>query len=162
MQFYPIKTVVRQSGQNGIPINNAPLTPNIYISILVDVAYVIGQQGKSITEGIYIVDNTFGNGSSGEGTMEITTVGSVGQLVAWNVFAIDPNLANQQIEITFIQICTGNVFGGAPIKIDGGTYTWLAQLMYAGKQSYAIQIKITEGLTPVSYFINWNANIEAT
>ncbi|MBI1227951.1 MAG: hypothetical protein GC192_22155 [Bacteroidetes bacterium] len=157
MQFYPNNMVVRQAQSQAMPVAGAELTPNIYITIAVDVAYVISQQGQSISKGIYLMDNMIANGSMGEGTMEITTIGNAGQVVGWNIVPINPYLNNQTVEITFIQICLGTVFGSPPVQADGNGFSWVAQLIYSGKQAYAIQIKVTEGLTPVSYYVNWEA-----
>jgi hypothetical protein len=159
IRFYPPRTVVRAPAADTSHTQAPAIVPNIFIVIAVDVAYLIGQQGKQISSGIYMMDNRVMQGSSHTGALNLETVGQPGDIVAWNAVPIDPYLPNQRIEITFVQICLGTVFGSPPFPSAGNGYSWLAQLMYPGTQSYAIQIKVTEGLNPVSYYINWQATI---
>lgn len=158
MQFFPMQKVVPASSL-GPPELASPLAPSIYISIAVDCAYLIGQQGRIIDAGIFMVDNMIMKGSSKQGSMELNTVGDPGSIIGWDVFPIDPYLPNLALEITFIQICTGAVFHSPPIRRSGPGFSWLGQLMTSGQQTYAIQIKVTEGLNPVSYYVNWQASV---
>lgn len=161
LQMYPKNTVVRQPEFSPLHAALIDIVPNIYVTIAVDVAYVVGQAGQHISNGIYMMDNSTVTGSLNQGGMMLSTVGRPAQIVAWNIVPINPSIINQSLEITFIQICLGEVFGSPPQKISGKGFSWLAQLMHAGTQTYAIQIKVTEGLNPVSYFVNWEAQIIA-
>src|SRR5437764_1367349 len=68
--------------------SQATLSPQTSITIAVDTAYVAAQQGKNIGQGIYMMDNRVRNGSSGEGTLELSTVCNVGNLIGFNVLPI--------------------------------------------------------------------------
>lgn len=160
MLFYPTKTVNVKQLKSGIPI------PTIVIEIVVDVAYIVGQQGQTISKGIYMMDNMVNNGSTNEGTMDLKTVGNLGALVGWHVTPTDDNAVamGQSVIIQGFQVCSGNVFGqaGFPEQQGGSGNYWIGQLMYSGSQTYQIQLEITAGaLRPVSYYINWEASISA-
>ncbi|HTF03549.1 MAG TPA: hypothetical protein VK826_05960 [Bacteroidia bacterium] len=159
MLFYPLNTVCRER------VSTPALTPNVFIVIAVDVAYLVGQEGIAISDGIYMMDNMVTKHSSGEGSMQLSTVGNVGWLVGWQAVPVATNAAElkQSVVITGFQVCDGNVFGqaGFPLQQPGAS-GWIGQLMYAGTQTYQIQVKVTAGaLRPVSYVINWNATIIA-
>jgi len=158
MHFYPIRKVV-QPPLPATANSTDTATPNIYVKIAVDVAYLVSQKGETIDLGIYMMDNMVSLGSSNEGSMDLNTVGHPGWLMGWEVVPIDPCLTNLALEITFIQICTGEVFGSPPQPLSGDGYSWLGELTYQGNQSYAIQIKVTTGLNPISYYINWQATV---
>jgi len=149
MQFFPLNKVVFQPEAKPF---TSTINADILITIAVDVAYIIKQQGNTVSNGIYMMDNSVA-GSTGEG--------SAGSIIGWNVVPIDPDLPNLDIEISFIQICMGSVFGSPATQLAGNGYTWIAELTYSGKQTYAIQIKMTEGLNSVTYWYNWIATIIA-
>src|SRR3954453_3595690 len=67
----------------------AALTPQTVVTIAVDTAYVAAQQGRDISQGIYMMDNKVRNGSTGEGTLELSTVCNNGSLIGFNVVPID-------------------------------------------------------------------------
>ncbi len=158
LQFFPMRQVVCASSL--APTDGILATfPNIYISIAVDCAFIVSQKGETIETGIYMMDNMVSMGSANQGSMDLNSVGNAGWLIGWNVVPIDPNLTNLSVEITFIQICTGSVLGSPPIKESGDGYSWLGQLMYTGHQTYSLQVKVTEGLTQVSYYVNWQASV---
>lgn len=148
------------------------LVPQTAITIAVDTAWVASQQGKNISSGIYMMDNMVANGSTGEGTMELSTVCNVGSLIGFNTVPIDAlasTTTGDSVIITGFTVSQGSVFGGSgyprqqpalPNQPDG-TY-WIGQAMNAGNQTYQIQIVVTVGLLqPVSYFVNWDPFITA-
>jgi hypothetical protein len=149
----------------------ASLSPQTSITIAVDTAYVAAQQGRNISQGIYMMDNRVRNGSKGEGTLELTTVCNDLDLVGFNVVPIDA-LANlgDQVVITGFTVSQGSVFTAAgqprqqatpPAGEPLGAY-WIGQVNNQGSQTYQIQIEVTVGqLQPVSYFINWDPFITA-
>ena len=163
MLFYPSNTVYQLNAEEE---RLAMTSPTVIIIIAVDVAYIIGQNGKMISKGIYMIDNAVDEGSSGEGTFELTTAGNVGSMISWKVVPINTDAAQtgQSVIITGFQVCSGQVFGtsGFPQKQSGTGDYWIGQLMYQGQQTYQIQIKVTAGeLTPVSCLVNWNAIVKA-
>jgi hypothetical protein len=146
------------------------LSPQTSITIAVDTAYVAAQQGRNIAQGIYMMDNMVHNGSTGEGTLELTTVTNNGSLIGFNVVPIDILAANgDQVVITGFTVSQGSVFtaAGTPRQqpaLPGepaGAY-WIGQALSQDSQTYQIQIEVTVGqLQPVSYFINWDPFITA-
>ncbi|MBV9494836.1 MAG: hypothetical protein JOZ54_11370 [Acidobacteria bacterium] len=157
--------VTRVSG-----LNAATLKPQTSITIAVDTAYVAAQQGQNVSKGIYMMDNKVHSGSTGEGTLELSTVTNVGSLIGFNVVPIDIlGSFGDEVVITGFQVSNGSVFtaAGAP-KMQpalpgepAGAY-WIGQALHQGSQTYQIQIKVTVGqLQPISYFINWDPFITA-
>jgi ABC-type siderophore export system fused ATPase/permease subunit len=146
------------------------LTPQTSISIAVDTAYVAAQQGKNISQGIYMTDNRLRNGSSGEGNLELRTVCNNGDLIGFNVLPINAlGASGDSVVITGFNVSNGSVFTAAgtprqqppPAGELAGAY-WIGQAMAQGNQTYQIQIMVTVGLLqPVTYFINWDPFITA-
>lgn len=141
------------------------LSPQTAITIAVDTAYVAAQQGRNISQGIYMIDNRVRNGSTGEGTLELSTVCNNGDLIGFNVVPIDIlGSSGDQVVITGFTVSQGSVFTAAGTPrvqpaLPGepaGAY-WIGQALNQGNQTYQIQIEVTVGLLqPVSYFINWD------
>ena len=141
------------------------LKPPTSITIAVDTAYVAAQQGANISQGVYMMDNRVRNGSTGEGTLELSTYCNDGDLIGFNVVPI--NLlgpSGDQVVITGFTVSQGSVFGAAgtprqQAALPGepaGAY-WIGQTLNQGQQTYQIQIEVTVGrLQPVSYCINWD------
>ena len=146
------------------------LSPQTSITIAVDTAYVAAQQGRNIGQGIYMMDNRVRNGSSGEGTLELSTACNNGDLIGFNVVPIDAlGTSGDSVVITGFTVSQGNVFtaAGTPRQqpaLPGepaGAY-WIGQALNQGSQTYQIQIEVTVGLLqPVHYFINWDPFITA-
>jgi hypothetical protein len=143
--------------------------PKVSIQIAVDTSYVAGQAGKDIKHGIYMMDNMAGNGSLGEGTLELTTACKVGDLIGFNVLPINYLTTFESVVITGFATIFGNVFTSAgtpqkqvaPSGEPDGAY-WVGQAMRGGSSTYEIKIKVTVGqLQPQSYFISWYAHIIA-
>lgn len=133
---------------------------NIIVNVAVDVAYIYTQTpGTYVGKGIYMMDNKLVAGSSGEGTMELTTVGSAGQTVAFNAFPIN-NLQgiNSVVEIMGFEQSSGtNVFGnqGWPKAQTPSTpYQYYGGLMTSGNMTYQIKIGVTPNslLYPMRYY----------
>jgi Inclusion body protein len=148
---------------NRMVVAQAPLLkPQTSIQIAVDTAYVIGQAGKDIGAGVYMMDNRVSNGSKGEGNLELHTSANVGDLVGFRVHPINPN-SSDSVEITGFNVSSGSVFGsnGTPREQQTPDY-WIGQALNAGNQTYQIQIKVTSGgLQPLSYFVNWDPFLTA-
>ena len=164
LNFNPSCKVVRAEATVG---QYNPLTA---ITIAVDTSYVASQQGRNISSGIYMMDNMASNGSTGEGTLELSTKCPVGSLIGFNVVPINVNgVSGDTVVITGFNVSSGSVFTAAgqprqqtsPNNEPAGSY-WVGQAIATGKQTYQIQIKVTVGiLNPVSYFINWDPFITA-
>jgi hypothetical protein len=163
--LYPDRTVIRVPETALFNLN-----PTTAITIAVDTAYVASQQGRDISQGIYMMDNTVGNGSTGEGTLELHTICPVGSLIGFNTVPINgEGVSGDQVIITGFTVSEGDVFTAAgqprkqpsPNKEPDGSY-WIGQALRTGTQTYQIQIKVTVGqLQPVSYYINWDPFITA-
>lgn len=148
----------------------AALSPQTSITIAVDTAYVAAQQGRNISQGIYMMDNMVRNGSTGEGTLELSTLCNDMSLIGFNVVPIDVMGGNgDQVVITGFTVSQGSVFTAAgmprqkpsPPGEPDGAY-WIGQAMGQGTQTYQIQIEVTVGqLQPVSYIVNWDPFITA-
>jgi len=146
------------------------LKPQTSITIAVDTAYVAAQQGRNVSKGIYMMDNRVRNGSSGEGTLELSTECNNGDLIGFNVVPIDIlGSSGDKVVITGFTVSQGSVFtaAGTPREQSAlpgepaGAY-WIGQAMNQGEQTYQVQIEVTVGLLqPVTYFINWDPFITA-
>ncbi len=145
--------VVKQSA-------TASLTPQVAIEIAVDTAYVASHSGKNIDRGIYMMDNRNASGSTGEGTLELSTKCPVGNLIGFKVVPINAlGTSGDKVEITGFTVSQGSVFtaAGHPVSQSKDGSYWIGQALAAGSQTYQIQIKVTVGtLHPVPYFINWD------
>lgn len=148
----------------------AGLQPQTSVTIAVDTAYVAAQDGRNISKGIYMMDNRVRNGSTGEGTLELSTVCNNGDLIGFNAVPINIlGSSGDKVVITGFTVSQGSVFtaAGAPrqqTSPDGepdGAY-WIGQAMSQGQQTYQIQIAVTIGLLqPVTYYVNWDPFITA-
>ncbi|MEJ2409058.1 MAG: hypothetical protein P8Y48_06865 [Novosphingobium sp.] len=135
-------------------------TANIVINVAVDVPYIYSQKpGAYVGKGIYMMDTNFVNGSTGEGSMELTTHGAAGQSVAFNVFPINVlQNVDAYAGIEGMEQSSGtNVFGnqGWPAAQTPDTpYQYLGFLMKSGDMTYQIKIGVTpnQALFPVQYY----------
>ena len=144
----------------------AKLIPQTAITIAVDTQYVAAQGGRNISQGIYMFDNQVAGGSSGEGTLELSTVTVNGSLIGFDAVPINPNTGDTVL-ITGFTVSQGTVFGsqGYPMSqaqpLPAGSY-WIGQATSQGSQTYQIQIQITTGgIRPTTYFVNWDPFITA-
>lgn len=164
MFSFPNMQVVRSLSEN-------TLKPQTAVTIAVDTAYVASQQGRNITQGVYMMDNMIALGSTSEAQMELHTRMAVGQLIGFHTVPINgEGPSGDTVIITGFTVSQGNVFGssGYPRQQPAlpnelaGSY-WIGQAMNQGTQTYQIQIKVTVGrLQPVSYYINWDPFITAS
>ena len=145
----------------------AVLQPNATVTVAVDTAYVAAQQGRNISEGVYMMDNMINNGSSAEGKMELSTVVPVGYTIGFNSVPIN-FISGDSVIISGFNVSAGNVFGSAgypqiyPLGKEPLGSWWIGQAMNAGNQTYQIQIAVTVGqIRPVTYFVNWDPFITA-
>ncbi len=156
------------NASNLVVLQASLLQPQASITIAVDTAYVASKGGQNISSGIYMMNNQVSYGSTGEGTLELSTVVPVGSLIGFNTVPIDPNSGDTVI-ITGFTVSQGSVFGSQgypqqqpPIGTEPAGAYWIGQAMNAGSQTYQIQIKVTVGqLRPISYYINWDPFITA-
>ena len=133
---------------------------NIVINIAVDVAYVYAQKaGAYLGAGIYMVDNRAVNGSANEGGLELSTKGSAGQTVGFNVFPItELQEAGAYVHIEGFQQSSGvNVFGnhGWPKEQTPDTpFQYYGSLMRSGQMTYQIKIGVSpnKDIFPIQYY----------
>jgi hypothetical protein len=150
----------------------ASLTPQVTVAIAVDTAYIAAQASNGfITQGVFMMDNRVRNGSTGEGTLQLTTVCNAGSLIGFHSVSIDGQGSfGDQVIITSFATVEGSVFTGAghpvqqpPLGNDPPGTFWIGQALKAGTEKYQIQIKVTVGqLQPVSYYVQWGAFITAS
>lgn len=140
------------------------LKPPVSIVVAVDTAYVASQQGLNITEGVYMLDNQFSNGSTGEGGMELSSIVPLDSLVGFESIPIDPSIAST-VTISGFTVSSGSIFGSAgypmvqpPIGSEPAGSYWVGQAVNSGPtQTYQIQLMVTIGaLRPTTYYINWD------
>lgn len=138
---------------------SAGTTPNAKTSIVIgmDTAYIIGQQGGQVGQGIYMCDNQISQGSTGEGTLELSTHCHIGDIISFEVMPLDPTRGDT-CAITGFNVSQGNVFSGAGYPMQGATPNlWYGQATTAGTQTYQIFVQITSGgLRPTKYNLNWD------
>lgn len=152
------KTMARVRVVNPSATSPAPQTQ---IAIAIDTAYIAANAGQPVGTGIYMMDNQANMDSSGEGTLELTTVCPVGSLIGFTVYPMDTN-AGDQVSITGFNVSQGDVFGNAGYPLQVTPNYWVGQAMNSGRQTYQIQVKVTVGiLRPINYYINWDPFIVA-
>ena len=143
------------------------MNPQTAITIAVDTQYVAAQQGQNISQGIYLMDNRVNNGSTGEGTLELSTQAQDGNLIGFNVVPINPNLGDTVVISGFsVEPPPGQtgVFGsqGYPepqpaLGTEPAGGYWIGQATVQGRQTYQVQIEVTTGgLRPATYFVNFD------
>lgn len=150
-----------------------PVAPTA-ITIAVDTDYIgtLPPGTTHASQGIYMVDNRLQNGSSNEGSLELSTHCPAGNLISFSAIAINAEGGGgSTVEITGFNVSQGNVFTAAgqpqvfnppPSGADANSF-WIGQAMQQGSQTYQVQIKVTIGvLQPVSYFISWDPFITAS
>jgi hypothetical protein len=128
--------------QNRKPNLRAPIVQTA-VTIALDTKYLISQPPGTNSRGIYMLDNRVDNGSSGEGNLELSTVCNAGDIMSFEVIAINELMGGSAdtVKITGFNVSQGNVFGGsegAPISYhlpgtSPGAY-WLAQAVNTGQQ----------------------------
>lgn len=146
---------------------SSSITPDFSITIAVDTAYVASQQGRNISQGVYMMDNDISAGSSNEGQMELSTVVPVGATLGFHTVPIN-FLSGDTVVITGINVSSGSVFGSQgyprsfPLTGSPSGSWWIGQCLNQGSQTYQIQIAVTTGkLNPVVYYVNWDPFITA-
>lgn len=146
------------------------------ITIAVDVNYIasLAPGTDQASKGIYMMDNRVLNGSTGEGSLELSTKCPAGNLISFSAVPVNAEgnaNNNVAVEIVGFNVSQGNVFtaAGQPRPFNpppgGGSNNsfWIGQAMNRGSQVYQIQIKVTIGvLQPVSHYISWDPYITAT
>ena len=134
-------------------------TPNAKTSIVIglDTAYIVGQGGGRIGQGIYMFDDQTANGSQNEGTLELSTRCHVGDIISFECMPLDPTRGDT-CTITGFNVSQGNVFNGPgypgadrqPV-VRASDDRWLA--------IYQIFVQITTGgIRPTKYNLscaNW-------
>ncbi|HYI13496.1 MAG TPA: hypothetical protein VEK57_30915 [Thermoanaerobaculia bacterium] len=142
------------------------LNPQVAITIAVDTSYVASQGGGLITQGVYMFDNQLDNGSSGEGTLELSSMVNAGDLIGFNIVPVNTaGPSGDQVIITGFNVSQGNVFGstGTPVEQPTppagepvGAY-WIGQAINSGNQTYQIHAEVSTGLLqPLTFFVNWD------
>jgi hypothetical protein len=135
--------------------------PSLVINIVVDTEQLYHQSSPFIQDGIYMMDNQLINGSTGEGTLELSSLVRGGGFVGFNIMPIDlAGLQGDTVEIMGFKISSGvNIFGnmGFPQQQPAGSaYQWLGTAMIQGQSVYQITIGVSYGGGGVKYF-NWDA-----
>lgn len=137
-----------------------PIIPKVAITILVDVFYIMNNQGDP-SAGIYMFDNT---NSPNEGSPELTTSCMTRDIIGWNILPIDYlNPAGDAVIIESIT-CEGNIFGNQlptsvtpPGSEPAGAY-WIAQAVNASPRlTYQPTLRIAIGaINPQYIYVTWD------
>ena len=112
-------------------------TPTVFIQIWVDTNAV--QHGS--TNGLYLVDNRVGNGSTAEGSPSLATNVTAQSVIQWNVFNIDP---------TSLDVPQLTAIGNAPIwgasgqPQSDGAGGFVGQAQQAGGSGYDITLNVQQ------------------
>lgn len=130
------------------------------VLVVVDVAYVVGYGAGQVRAGIYMFDDQLANGSTAEGTLDLSTRCNLGDVISWEVVPLDPTRGDE-LEITSITVLQDTLFGTAGAPTDWpGTANWYGQAMTAGSATYQIMLKITAGaIRRQVYNAYWSASI---
>jgi hypothetical protein len=134
------------------PISSA----TVFIQIWVDTNSVQGGQ----TTGIYLADNRVSSGSQNEGSASLQTSCTKSSIIAWQIFAIDPNFEGAGGSLQISQIGNSNAWGqsGQPESLN--TNTWTGQAQNAGQASYQISINVAlPGQNGISTNVNPSINV---
>jgi hypothetical protein len=144
----------------GIPLALQPATA---IAIAIDTQYVASVGGGGITEGIYMFDNRIDNGSTGQGTLELSTKCNAGDLIGFEVYPIDERgSSGDTVAITGFNVSQGSVFGSQGYPIKQSANYWIGQAVNAGSQTYQIRVLVTTGgLRPTQFNVYWDPFITA-
>jgi hypothetical protein len=112
-----------------IPVSDC----SVFIQIWVDTNAL--QSGS--TAGVYLVDNMLNNGSSSEGTPNLSTNVSQNTKICWQVFNINPN---SQDNLTIQSIGNASVWGftGQPEQAPDVAGAWTGQAQNTGSAPYTI------------------------
>lgn len=104
------------------------LVPATAIAIAIDTAYVGQSGGGTISSGVYMFDNRTTNGSSGQGSLELSTVCHVGDFLGFIVYPMNTNLGDT-CAITHFNMSQGRIFGtnGWPKPFMSRQDYWVGQ-----------------------------------
>jgi len=103
-----------------------PISPedcSVFIEIWADVNETTSGELK----GIYIVDNRLEEGSTGEGTPELTTVCGRNENVCWSLVPVDPNVTKVGWELSEVGPCPAWGADGQPKRVNATTFTGTAR-----------------------------------
>jgi hypothetical protein len=119
-----------------------PSSCSVFIQAWVDINPIM--QGKSGTNGVYLVDNRVSSGSTGGGTPGLTTACTNGTFVCWEVLAIDPNAQITQLQIQ--QIGNSEAWGnsGQPESTGGSGTIFTGQVQNTGTASYQLVLNVND------------------
>ena len=145
------------------PAVAAGLKPATAIAIAIDTQYVASVGGGGITEGIYMFDNRLDNGSSGEGSLELSTKCNAGDLIGFEVYPINAlGSSGDTVAITGFNVSQGSVFGSQGYPMQQTPSYWIGQAINAGSQTYQIRVLVTTGgLRPTQFNVYWDPFITA-
>jgi|SRR5215217_7552420 len=142
----------------------AALQPQTAIAIAIDTQYVASVANSGpITQGIYMFDNRLDNGSTGEGTLELSTKCNAGDLIGFEVYPIDERgSSGDTVAITGFNVSHGTVFGSQGYPMKQQPNYWIGQAMNQGSQTYQIRVLVkTGGLRPTQVNVYWDPFITA-
>ena len=124
-----------------------PIQPSecsIFIQIWVDSNALQNESRR----GVYLVDSNHNNGSSNEGTPDLSTDASTNDKICWQVLSTNVNDAGT---LTIQNFGNASVFGsgGTPQSVNGNT--WTGQVQANGTAMYDITFNLVpEGGTGIT------------
>jgi|SRR5579872_7165108 len=163
-QIAPEAVAVEKNQATNVAAQN--VIPSLVINITVDTQELYNQPNSFPGSGVYMMDNNVSNGSTGEGTMELSSMVCAGSLIGFNIVPID--IAGSQgdtVQIMGFEVSSGtNIFGiwGFPQQQPAGSaYQWIGTAMTEGQSVYQIKIGVSYGGGGMKYFW-WDAFLTCT
>ncbi|TRV44009.1 MAG: hypothetical protein EWV53_18780 [Microcystis panniformis Mp_MB_F_20051200_S9] len=108
-----------------------PSECSIFIQIWVDTNAI--QNGS--TNGVYLVDNNFNNGSSQEGTTYLTTNATTNSKICWTI--LNTNI-NSDVQLSIANFSNASVFGAGGTPQQYQSNIWTGQVQANGEAQYSI------------------------
>lgn len=130
-----------------------PSECSLFIQVWVDTDALVNGQ----TTGVYIVDNNLNHGSSGEGTVNLSSTVPVGTKICWSLLNIDPN-SNSVLQLQ--NFGNAGVFGASGTPQMVNQTTWTGQVQAPGDDHYNINFSATNsGGSGITTSVNPSLNV---
>ncbi|NEO98852.1 MAG: hypothetical protein F6K58_09275 [Symploca sp. SIO2E9] len=121
-----------------MPVIN-PSECNIFVQIWVDTNAL--QNGS--TNGVYLVDSNYNNGSSEEGTASLKTYATTNSKICWQI--LNTNI-NSDVTLSIQNFGNASVFGAGGTPQQYSSTIWTGQVQANGKADYSITFNVVKGV----------------
>ncbi|WP_287735696.1 hypothetical protein [Microcystis sp. M113S1] len=115
-----------------------PSECSIFIQIWVDTNAL--QYGS--TNGVYLVDNNYNNGSSEEGTTSLVTHATTNSKICWTI--LNTNI-NSDVTLSIANFSGASVFGSGGTPQPYQPNIWTGQVQANGEAQYSITFNTEQG-----------------